>query len=273
MIREAFEEWDYDTSALSDQDCDMTWEAWQQRRVPQMPRTIARAGNFTCPPELQSGLEALEKAFESGDEVQPWQSIKVDNIDFRDKILNDFGVNHFHLGSIIPGCKFSGRTDKLLFAVVKYNKVYEIGIYNHDNDNWVDLDILNIIDSNWPTLLEPYTIIDALDVSPQEKSAQDVKTLRNNHINSVRKLPSGRIIMPPGGGVVGDGRSASARITSITRKKQFKKWEEYIIQEIESLIEKGDLARKDYIVHLECTDVQLQAVCENYTRVLKKWHE
>ena len=274
MIRNILEEkWGYDTSALSDQDIDMTWESWQQRRISKMPRTVARADNFTCPPELQSGLKALEEAFESGDDVTPWQSNSVDNINFRDKMLTDFGVNHFHLGPMITGCRFSDRTDELLFAVVNHNKVYEIGIYNHDRDNWIELDILNIIDCNWPEVLDPYTIKGAFDVSPQEESIQDVKNLRDNDINSVRKLRSGRIIVPPGGGVLGDGRSAFAMNTTRTRKKQFEKWEEYIIHKIKSLIEKGDISHRDYIVRLECNNMQLQAVCSGYIWLLKRWHK
>ena len=37
-------------------------------------RTIQRAKDFQCPPELQQGLADLEQAFSNGAYIWPWQS-------------------------------------------------------------------------------------------------------------------------------------------------------------------------------------------------------
>jgi len=90
---------------------------------------------------------------------------------------------------------------------VDNRSVYEIGIYHHGD--WYESDILDIIDANWPQLLDPVTV-KGINIAYSPKSKDEIKALRNAHIVSSVRLNSGRIVFPPGMGVASDGTSFEA---------------------------------------------------------------
>ena len=68
------------------------------RRVPIRPRKLEKA-DYTVPSILVDGnREFLEKVVE-GDDLRPHQSMSIDKPDYNDGMLNDFGIQHFHIGT------------------------------------------------------------------------------------------------------------------------------------------------------------------------------
>ena len=78
----------------------------------------------------------------------------------RHGMLNDFGIQHFHLGTKehprIPS--FVARTDPLLFAMVQENDLYCIGYYKHGE--WSKATLLDVVHENWPDTISGYSVAD-----------------------------------------------------------------------------------------------------------------
>jgi hypothetical protein len=264
-IRREFTNQGYAHEGLSDQDCAIQWQSWNRRLIPTRARTIERADTFSCPPEHKKGLDSLESAFANGNEIRPWQSKLVEKISYEDGLLNDFGVFHFHLGETVDNSGYIKRTGPLLFAIVRYSTVYEIGIYNHGD--WYEFDILNIIDRNWPYLLDPVTL-KGLDIAYSPQTKQQIKALRQANICSMIKLDSGRIVIPMGGGAATDGTSFDAVRSADYWAKFLRDADKLIIENVEQRILKGVLLAKDYHVHLHATDSEIAGVVEDKLRIV-----
>lgn len=264
-IRQEFTNEGFSHSGLSDQDCAIQWQSWNRRLVSPKSRVIEKADSFTCPTELQSGLNGLEAALSNGDNVKPWQSKLVDRVSYEDGLLNDYGVLHFHLGETLESNGYIKRTGPLLFAIVRDAAVYEIGIYGHAD--WYELDILNIIDRNWPELLDPVTI-KAIDTAYSPKTKEEIKALRDANVCSIISLDSGRIIVPIGGGVATGGTSNDAVHAADYWAKFLRDADNLVVGHIEEEVRQGTLPAEDYHVHLHATDSEIAAVVEDKLRII-----
>jgi hypothetical protein len=250
----------FDHSALSDQDCAITWQSWKRRTVPAGRRTVSKANGFTCPVDLQQGLADLEQAFTTGSPIWPWQSKFIERPTFEDGLYNDYRVVHFHLGVGLHASAYINRTGKLLFAVVDRATVYEIGIYDHGD--WFELDILNIIDADWPHLLAAVTLR-GIDVQNCPTTREEVKALREAGVVTVIKLKSGRIVAPPGGGITTAGTSIEAVRSADSWAKLLRNGDRAIVASIKEQVQKGNMEPKDYEVVLHATDDEICGVVED----------
>jgi hypothetical protein len=250
---------------LSDQDCAIRWQSWQRRMVAARKRQIAKADTFTCPAQHAAGLNAIESAFTSGAEILPWQSKLVDNVSYEDGLLNDYGVLHFHLGETLEASGYIARTGPLLFAVVRDDSVYEIGIYNHGD--WYELDVLNIIDRNWPHLLDAVTI-KGIDTAHSPKTREEVRYRRQINVVPIISLDSGRIVMPLGGGVATSGTSNDAVRSADYWAKFLRDADQVIIDQINDCVRKGTLPAKDYFVQFHATDTEIAGVVEDRMKIV-----
>ncbi len=233
------------------------WQSWRRRIVVPGKRQVLRALGFTCPIHVQNGLTALDAAFATGAAIWPWQSKFVDRPKCEDGLYNDYRVVHFHLGSGFETNGYINRTDELLFAVVSPSAVYEIGIFRHGD--WYELDVLDIIDANWPETLDHVTI-PALDVSNYPRTREEVKAKRNANVVSIIRLRSGRIIAPPGGGVATDGTSIEAVRSAISLAKDLQKWERTICANIKEQVLQGNMVDQDYTILLQTSDDEISGV-------------
>lgn len=222
---------------------------------------VLKASGFNCPSYLlQRGLADLEHSFTFGAEIWPWQSKLIDRPTFEDGLYNDYRVVHFHLGVGFETNGYINRTDELLFAIVDSASVHEIGIYGHVD--WYELDILDIIDENWPNLLDVVTI-HGLDVSNCARTRDEVKVIREANVVSIIKLNSGRIIAPPGGGIATDGTSNEAVRFTDYWAKLLRNGEKAIVSSIREHVQNGGMESRDYEVILHVTDDEISGVFED----------
>ena len=101
-------------------------------------------------------------------------------------------------------------TKELLFAVVKDNDFYALGIFDHKA--WSKQALLDIVKANWPHLIKPYELVgNTLKPMGLSRTYTDAgaATLRKHGINALTEGPDGSIRMGPGGGVTTDGGSLS----------------------------------------------------------------
>lgn len=202
--------------APSDQDLILSYLNVRHRRVPVQPRAVHKA-NYTVPGPLARGESEFLKKVNDGRDLRPHQSTKLERPEFDDGMLNDFGINHFHLGTNPHPRKpvFVERTEPVLFALVKHHDFYSIGCYNHGS--WSKEELLDVIHSNWPETIAGYSLEGELE---QHITDQEHANLLGSGINVLTQRPDGVIHVPPGGGVALDGSSLSVsqKLISIRRE-------------------------------------------------------
>ena len=81
----------------------------------------------------------------------------------RDGLLWDSGMHHFHLSQKFDTDGFVKRDkpDYLLFAIMTEESAYFVDVRPHPNRGdlgWVRQDLLEIVYSNWPELIEPHIL-------------------------------------------------------------------------------------------------------------------
>lgn len=176
----------------------------RRRRVPIRPRKIHKA-HYSVPTHLVNGeLQFLAKVASGGD-LRPYQSTKIEKPTFNDGMLDDFGIQHFHLGITKhpKNPSFVARQDPLLFALVHDDDFFCIGYFSHGN--WSKKTLLDIVHSNWPDAISVYSIRGAqLTVQYTDKEHEH---LRNAGINVFTTRPDGIIHTGPGGGITLAGTS------------------------------------------------------------------
>ena len=133
-------------------------------------------------------------------------------------MLNDFGIQHFHLGTephpTKPG--FMARTESVLFALVRDGDFYSLGCHAHSA--WSQTSLLDLTHATWPDVIassSPNTAPGGPTNAPGMKilglrhnyTDDEVETLRKAGINALTQRPDGTIHAGPGGGVTTSGKS------------------------------------------------------------------
>ena len=156
----------------------------------------------------RTAIEAIRRRFEAGGDLSGFLSRRAADAGFNDGLLSDFGVHHFHLGdSPAPGERHVRRTGDLLFVFVQPFDAFFLDVREHPNDGdpsdygWSDVDLLNIVDSNWPDALKPYVVngVEASTVTDEQR-----RVLRRKNANVVTQVGD-KVIAPPGGGLMAVG--------------------------------------------------------------------
>jgi hypothetical protein len=218
----------------------------QHRRVPQRPRTVHRAA-YSVPGPLASGEHAFLTKVENGDDLRPHQSTKLEKAEFNDGMLNDFGIQYFHLGTAPHPTKpgFMGRTEPVLFALVRDDDFYSLGCYAHGA--WSQTVLLDLIHATWPDVIASSSLNNTagmiiLGLSRNYTDAE-VAALRKEGVNALTQRPDGTIHFGPGGGVTmkkGGSFAVAHEVTEI--KGLCDRVERDLRPMIEDLIAKGELS-------------------------------
>ena len=182
-----------------------------KRLIHNHPRKIYYADTFVRPTDdrYAAGLDALEAKIRNGENVNPHLSRTTKRINYKDGMLFDWNIYHFHLGVDMEDDNYSGRTGDVLYAYVEEDAMYFLAIAPHGQ--WEDKQLLEIIVRNWEELLSIYAI-DA-DIEKPFDSKEDIKMFREGNINSMIKLSNGKTYISMGGGFMTNGFSASARFS------------------------------------------------------------
>lgn len=171
----------------------------RERLIPIRPREIVYSKNFIINPKYKEGLKSLERKIQNGEDLTTHLSRKIFQADFSDGLLFDFGIYHLHLG-ILPDKNHpklvQGYKD-VLYAVFTDDKAFFIRIDDHRN--WANLDLLKIVQQEFPQILEKWELQGILSMSsyPTEKERLE---LRKAGINAPIAI-NGKYYISPGGGM------------------------------------------------------------------------
>ena len=190
--------------------------------------------NKIIPQEITLGLQQFIDKAESGQDLTPHLSIKINKPGYKDLMFYDWGVFHFHLGTNPHPNRqgFLKRTKDLLFAIADSDTatMYLIDILPH---LFTNQDLLRILEENWPEILDPYTTRGV--ALPYDASDKDIDTLRGAGIDPILKTPGGRVLTPMGGGITSAGNSRRIKTEANCRKTQVRELEELFIQQRDTI--------------------------------------
>ena len=148
----------------------------------------------------------LRKLLADGENVAAFLSRTIGDASSWDGLLWQYGMHHFHLGAESTKGAFVDRSDYLLFAIVAPEDVYFVDVRRHPQAGsveWVRQDLLRIVHSNWPSLLEAHVL---RRVDSDELADEELHALRQRDLNFASDI-GGRAIAPLLGGLAGDGSS------------------------------------------------------------------
>jgi len=228
----------------------------QQRRV-ELSKEIQQSPHWST---HQKTIQHLIQLTETGQDLTPYQSTQIKIFkDKPDKLLSDWYIHHLHLGEHIPGKVFAERSNELLYATFLEDVAFFIQIMDHTS--FPEVDLLNIIDVNWPQYMEQFEIMGIESATPVPTSA-DIKEIRKARVIVFPTLKSGRIIGPPGGGYTLAGTSTICMEDAMHTARFLRDTETYI-KENEVELRKQLKIGVDIPIHLfELTSTHITIIGE-----------
>ena len=178
-------------------------------------------------------IETIKMKAKSGKDLRPYLSKGIKNLKEPDKMLNDWGVYHFHLGDRLLDDGFVNRRRELLFVYRDFklnpNKLYFLDIYNHGD--WSKKRTIEILHNNWPEAIKTYKIEGLIDIQPVLND-EEHKLMRNAGINCAVVLDDGTSYMMLGGGITMAETNQQAVMLDIQYKKFFRDLENDLIENL-----------------------------------------
>lgn len=172
---------------------------FKKRLIEDIPRVVLKSKDFSCPPQHKIGLSLLEKKIEAGQSLKKHLSKNIDNLNYKDGLLNDWGIYHLHLGENLDRDGFISRTGPVLYARFDHENAYLISVMEHGN--WTEQKMIKTIHENWPDSIESYKLKGVVGVS-EKASNEDIGKLRGGGVNTAIEVETGVVYMGPGGGFV-----------------------------------------------------------------------
>lgn len=200
-----------------------------KRLVRPIPRSVLRAQNFSCPPDLVVGLTEVERKISAGEDLSPHLSKLLRNPTFNDPLLNDWGIHHVHLGTTLDSDDFVNRTGPVLFARFDGTNAYLIDVLPHGS--WSLQRLVKELHDNWPASINRYRLNGVIGLATTV-SDKDVAVLRKGNVNAMVDLGGGIVYAPIGGGYSTSGISTDVVIQSDWCAMRISQMQQAIVQNI-----------------------------------------
>lgn len=216
-----------DANSLTDDDTFILYFNYYERVVPARRYQIIKSNAFTCPQNLERGLQSLESKLLLGDSIKAHLSTKILEIEYFDYLLSDWGIYHLQLGTQphprIPG--FVERTVPLLFVRFIDDTAYFIDVMQHGQ--WTCRDCVEIIHKNWAQTINNSKLNSAIDIylNPTD---DEIAQYRRANINYFIKLNDNSIYAPIGMGYTTQGNSLKSTFKTIRLRKSIKSLQERV---------------------------------------------
>jgi hypothetical protein len=209
-----------------------------KRRISSKARKILVSKEFICPPDLVQNLEIIKGKVTRGDNLVPHQSTRLNDPNYDDALLNDWDINHLHLGITLRPDGFVERTGPVLFARVTDDIFYMICIMEHGpgNQPWIQKKLLEAIHKNWPESIAHRALkgVVSVEFNPTD---QEIGQLRKGHVFGIYQMDDGTVYVPPGGGATTSGRSADVMNAYVHYTHLLNNIELYVRQNIKKLMD------------------------------------
>lgn len=178
---------------------------WNSRRVSPLHRLVHKSKAFQQNPlatQRASELAQIISDIEQGQDLRKYLSRDIVRAPVRapgsnrrdlDLMLNDWGIHHLHISSIVEADGFVKRDGPLLFVSFTPHAAYLIDIMTHRD--WTRDHVLEVLAGEWPN---EGVIHDMGAAPPNSITERQRANLRGNHYNSAFTY-AGRAFKPAGG--------------------------------------------------------------------------
>lgn len=183
------------------------YHCFKYRMISELPRDVIELEDIVIPFEYQTSYQRILLDIKNGNSLKKYQSRKLKKLNYNDDMLSHWNIQHFHLGGTIESDGFVNRTSELLFIHFSHTQAHIIGVFSHGD--WCDLDVIEIIHENWPTLLYQFESQNSKPKKPLTE--KEHKALRKNNCNATIVMKDGTEYLPPGIGVMSNGDSILVR--------------------------------------------------------------
>ncbi len=194
---------DYELSLLSNLFYSVVYRLFKQK-----PRQVVKYHGFDDKGN-SAAIQNLERKIANGESLVPHLSKYIFDIDQarnNDPMLNEWSIYHFHIPpSDGNGC-FVTRSKDLLFAIVTDEQFIFLDVQPHSDSTgtyepWIDISIIEKIESNYPDLIQPYYLGEGRTPLTNEQR-QNIRA-KNGNTNII--TTSGKEYRIPGCGSVSVG--------------------------------------------------------------------
>jgi hypothetical protein len=182
----------------------------RKRQIEAKPRKVVYSKEFSYPPEYRVALKEFEDRVLKGQNLLPFQSEKIKEAAYSDMLLNDWGIQHFHLSRRFRDDGFVARSKYQIFAYVTDETVYMIQIYPHNaEDLYSRRELVRILRDNWPELIERFHLEGVTELVEKYDDHQ-YGQIRDAHISTFVELGKNEVYGMIGGGYMSNGYSTEA---------------------------------------------------------------
>jgi hypothetical protein len=189
------------------------------RNVAATSRVVHQPQGFSIPRQFQSHegvIATIKQEIETGIDITPRMSRKIQRWDYVDGMLADFGIQHLHLGTTLDADGFYAQAAPLLYVRFDDANAYFLVVAGHGE--WANVDLIEIIHANWPASIERCRLQRARSASGNV-SVQERLTARQHGIDVPIKMKEGAIYMSPGGGFSTSGDSTAASMQVLANRR------------------------------------------------------
>lgn len=206
---------------------------FKRRLIEPIPRKIFISDVFSCPPELEPGLDILKEKIEKGEDLTPYLSKNIYKLDYNDSLLNDWKIYHLHLGeSLESDNKFIERTGLVLFVRFDAENAYLINVMTHGS--WTKQEMVRTIHNNWSDSIRDYLFNGVIGLT-HVPTDDEIKTYRKYGVNSAIEVAPEVIYAPIGGGLTSSKTSVEVSIVMIDYNRLLKKLEDYVVENLQEI--------------------------------------
>jgi hypothetical protein len=212
LMRDSLRQVGFASVPTGGQELELAYFNLLKRVVPIAKRRVHIGAGLVCPPEHLAGYQELTRKVQAGEDLRPYHSKRILDLDYNEGQLNDWGIHHLHLGAKMePTGVFIERTGPVLYARFRSEHAYFITIQKHGA--WSDLKLLEELDANWPNLLASVPTISARGPNPTDR---EIAAARRAGVQALVHV-NGKVVMPMGGGMTtksGKGSAVGASVIS-----------------------------------------------------------
>lgn len=168
-----------------------------------LSRTLTMSDYFI---EHSDVINTIVSKAGAGESLLSHHSTSVFRLGNYDALLNDWGINHLHLGTTPHQMdpRFVARTHPLLFVYPYGDELILLAILGHGE--WTNECLMNVLHEEFPTSIQ-HARIDGIESLEQGLTSPQRYSLRKNHANAFVRVKDGTVYGMIGGGVMTDGRS------------------------------------------------------------------
>lgn len=174
---------------------------------------------------------------QNGEDIKPYLSKKISDLDYNDPLLNDWGIHHLHLGLSIDESDFIERTGPVLFVRFDIKKAYFINIMPHGS--WAKHELIKIIHNNWPETIEKFRI--KAIYSEKKYTDSEISILRKAGVYTLIEVDQGILYAPIGGGLNTATISTEVVTSCDYYAKKVREFESFVVSNIDSILLKANI--------------------------------